>query len=139
MTNITRLRQRRRLHSGHAMSTPPAAPPVFDPGAIEKLRKVAGDEASVFIAEVAQLFLEETQKSLVDLQRAGETGDRNRAARIAHSLKSSAATLGLMRLSAACQELEMDTKGPTAGDDSALIAAVFARFEEVVPFLKGLS
>jgi HPt (histidine-containing phosphotransfer) domain-containing protein len=121
------------------MSIQPAIPPVFDPSAIEKLRKVAGDEASIFIAEVAQLFLEETRKSLAELQRLAETGDRDGAARIAHSLKSSAATLGLMRLSAACQQLETDAKGATTGENSALIAAVLARFEDVVPILKGLS
>lgn len=121
------------------MSIQAAPPPVFDPGAIDKLRKVAGDEASIFIAEVAQLFLEETRKSLAELQRAAEAGDRDRAARIAHSLKSSAATLGLMRLSAACEELELESKGATPGENSALVAAVLARFEDVVPILKGLS
>jgi HPt (histidine-containing phosphotransfer) domain-containing protein len=121
------------------MSIQAAIPPLFDPGAIEQLRKVAGDEASIFIAEVAQLFLQETRKSLVELQRAAAAGDRDGAARIAHSLKSSAATLGLMRLSEACQQLETDAKGATSSDDSALVAAVFARFEETVPILRGLS
>lgn len=121
------------------MPTETPAPPVFDPGAIEKLRRISGDEASIFIAEVAQLFLEETRKSLVELQRAAEAGDRDRAAQIAHSLKSSAATLGLMRLAAACHDLEIDTRVVTSSNDVALVATVFARFEDAVPILKGLA
>lgn len=121
------------------MPTETPVPPVFDPSAIEKLRKISGDEASIFIAEVAQLFLEETRKALVELRRAAESGDRNHAARIAHSLKSSAATLGLMRLAAACQDLEIDTRVVTSNDDIALVSTVFARFEDVVPILKGLA
>lgn len=121
------------------MPTETQVPPVFDPSAIEKLRRISGDEASIFIAEVAQLFLEETRKSLVELQRAAEAGDRDRAARIAHSLKSSAATLGLMRLSAACGELEAGAGAAASSEDTSLVAAVLARFDDVVPILKGLS
>lgn len=121
------------------MSIQASAAPVFDPGAIEKLRKVGGDEASIFIAEVAQLFLEETRKSLAELQRAADEGQRERAARIAHSLKSSAATLGLMRLSAACESLETTAKA--AGDAASTAAAagvVRDEFEHTVPILRSL-
>lgn len=122
------------------MPKPVAKVPLFDPSAIEKLRRVAGDQGSSFVKEMAQLFLEETQKSLAELRRGSESGDWKQVTRLAHSLKSSAATFGLMRLSAACQELEMDTKGATSSDDTAgLVAAVFARFDDVIPTLKELS
>ena len=121
------------------MSTQANTPPVFDPSAIEKLRKVGGDEASIFIAEVAQLFLEETRKSLVELQGAAERGDRERAARIGHSLKSSAATLGLMRFSAACENLETTARGEGANDSTAEAAgAVRDEFEHTTPILRNL-
>ncbi|MEO8361577.1 MAG: hypothetical protein ABI672_16200, partial [Vicinamibacteria bacterium] len=47
---------------------------VFDPDAIEKLRLVAGDQDPGFVAEMANLFAEETAKSVNDLQ-AGSARD----------------------------------------------------------------
>ena len=41
--------------------------PVFDATAIENLRKVAGDDEKDFILEMAQLFLDESAKSLAEL------------------------------------------------------------------------
>lgn len=114
--------------------------PRFDPAAIERLRQVGGDQGASFVAEMAQLFLEETTKSLVDLEGARERGEWSQVARIAHSLKSSAATLGLMRLSGVCQALEADSKaGASTPQTVPLIEAVRAEFEQARPTLLGLS
>ena len=60
-------------------------------------------------------------------------------ARVSHSLKSSAATLGLMRLAAACRALEMEIRNTTGSEETpTLTAAVFDRFEESVPILRRL-
>lgn len=122
------------------MPRPEPEPPLFDEGAIEKLRKVAGDQGATFVTEMAQLFLHETRKSLTELRKGCDAGDWKQVTRLAHSLKSSAATLGMMRLAAACKALEMDTKGATSSDETvALVAAVFTQFEQAVPILEGLS
>ena len=108
--------------------------------AIEKLRSVAGDQGGAFVAEIAQLFLDEATKSVDDLQVCRDQGNWKQVTRIAHSLKSSSATLGLMRLSAACKALELDTKG---GDSSprtgALTADLLEEFEQARPTLKSLT
>jgi len=122
------------------MTSPTAETPLFDPAAIEKLRAVAGDQGAGFVAEMAQLFLDEATKSLDELKRDCERSDWKHVTRIAHSLKSSSATLGLMRLSAACKALELDTKnGVSSPQTAALSAAVFKEFEEAKPTLLGLS
>jgi len=122
------------------MSDKSAETPLFDPLAIEKLRAVAGDQGAGFVAEMAQLFLDEATKSLDDLKRECDQGDWKRVTRIAHSLKSSSATLGLMRLSAGCKALELDTKDATSSPQTAsLAAAVFEEFEQAKPTLKSLS
>jgi HPt (histidine-containing phosphotransfer) domain-containing protein len=114
--------------------------PLFDPVAIERLRAVAGDQGAGFVAEMAQLFLDETTKSLDDLKQDSERGDWKHVTQIAHSLKSSSATLGLMRLSAACKALELDTKGGASSPrTTTLSAAVLKEFEEAKPTLLGLS
>ena len=122
------------------MTSSSAETPFFDPAAIEKLRAVAGDQGAGFVAEMAQLFLDEATKSLDELKRDCERNDWKHVTRIAHSLKSSSATLGLMRMSAACKALELDTKdGEPSPQATALSAAVFEEFEEAKPTLLRLS
>ena len=58
------------------------------------------------LVRVAAVFKKEAGKQLESLQRAWATGDIETAARAAHTLKSSSATLGAMRLSAHCHSLE---------------------------------
>ena len=114
--------------------------PHFDPVAIAKLLNVAGDQGAAFIVEMAQLFLDESRKLLADLARARDEGDWKIVSRTAHSLKSSAATLGLLRLSSACAALEVDSKaGAPQGRTEALRATVFSEFEAGLLLLKGLS
>lgn len=117
-----------------------AAIPLFDPVAIEKLRAVAGDQGTTFVAEMAQLFLQESANALEDLKRNRDQGEWKQVTRIAHSLKSSSATLGLMRLSAACRSLELDTKsGASSPETPRLVAALLDEFDRATPTLKGLS
>jgi HPt (histidine-containing phosphotransfer) domain-containing protein len=112
---------------------------IFDPTAIEKIRAVAGDQGSTFVAEMAQLFLDEATKAIEDLRHASERSDWKAVARVSHSLKSSAATLGLMRLADACKALELDTKSATASPDTpGLVAGVLDRFESASPILRTL-
>ena len=114
--------------------------PLFDPAAIEKLRAVAGDQGDAFVKEMAQLFLEETAKSLAELTKARDQGEWRLVSRTAHSLKSSAATLGFLRLSGACKALELDTKAEAETPRSrALVDSVLEQFELSKPTLKTLS
>jgi len=92
------------------------------------------------VVEMAQLFLDEAAKSLDDLKRNRDLGDWRQVSRIAHSLKSSSATLGLMRLSAACKALELDTKGGLSTPQTRTLATILLdEFEKARPTLKGLS
>ncbi len=122
------------------MPLPAAETPLFDPIAMDKLRKVAGDQGSTFVADMAQLFLDETTRVLAELQAGRERQDWKTVSRLAHSVKSSAATLGLMRLSAACQALELDTRNATSGPETEnRVAVVMEEFKQATPILKRLS
>ena len=139
MTKITRISER-AAYTASRMRSPDHSLPFFDPAAIDRLRKVAGDQGSGFVAEMAQLFLEETTRCLDLLRVGGDRGDWTTVSRIAHSLKSSSATLGLMRVSRACMALELDTKSAASGPETeSLVADVFAEFEQAAPILKSLS
>ncbi len=131
----------RRPRYTPALPMPPASPetPHFDPVAIEKLRAVAGEEAPNFVAEMAQLFLDETRDALARLKSASALGDWKQVHRIVHSLKSSAATLGLMKLSESSRALELDTKlSASSPQTMALVAAVLDDFEQARPALHRL-
>lgn len=122
------------------MTNESAETPHFDPVAIDKLRAVAGDQGESFVKEMAQLFLDETTKSLAELGKASDQGEWKLVTRAAHSLKSSAATLGLLKLSSACKALELDTKGASASPRTGeLVKAVLDEFEAAKPTLKSLS
>ncbi len=122
------------------MPLPIAEPPLFDPIPVEKLRKIAGDIDPGFVVEMAQLFLAETEKSLVEIKAAADRTDARALSRLAHSLKSSAATLGLMKLSQACRSLELDTKDGEVGSGTlALVTTVRAHFEETIPVLRQMA
>jgi len=122
------------------MSQPDPETPLFDESAIERLRKVAGDQGATFVTEMAQLFLHESGKSVEEIRKGCDTADWKQVTRLAHSLKSSAATLGLMRLSAACKALEMHTRGPVHTAGTPVLAKVlFDEFDQAVPILEDLS
>jgi len=122
------------------MSKPDAENPLFDESAIERLRKVAGDQGATFVTEMAQLFLHESRRSVAEIRKGCEAGDWKQVTRLAHSLKSSAATLGLMRLSAACKALEADTKGSVhTAATPALAKVLFDEFDLAVPIPEQLS
>ena len=122
------------------MPAPDDETPLFDPTAIDKLRKVAGDQGQTFVVEMAQLFIDETTKSLSEIRAGCERGDWKVVTRHAHSLKSSAATMGLMRLSSASRALEFQAKSAVRTTETdGLVAAVLSDFEQAIPILKGLS
>ena len=73
MTNITRISQG-EAYTAPLMTGPTDEAPLFDPVAIETLRKVAGDQASSFVAEIALLFFDETTKALLDLRSGCDHG-----------------------------------------------------------------
>ena len=78
---------------------------VFDPAALAALSvQHSGGEA--IVAQVVELFLVEGRRQIDTLREAWRRRDLDTAARAAHTLKASAATLGAMRLSARCNNIE---------------------------------
>lgn len=119
---------------------PAAEIPLFDSAAIDQLRAVAGDEDGTFVAEMAQLFLEETAKTLAELREACDQKDWKRVSRLSHGMKSAGATFGLMRFTNACQVLELDTQGLASGPETAgRVASVVEQFERALPVVRKLT
>lgn len=80
-------------------------PPVLDLEAFRHLRDIGGD-ASVLEQRILRVFVERTPAQLDGLEEALAQGDTPSIARIAHTLKSTAGSLGGLRMQAACATLE---------------------------------
>jgi HPt (histidine-containing phosphotransfer) domain-containing protein len=91
--------------------------PVFDPTVIADLRAATGDDDE-FIADLIGSYLAEGRENVDALAAAASEGDLAVFARAAHTLKSTSATVGAMRLSELCRGLE---EAARAGRDVDLV------------------
>ena len=79
--------------------------PVLDEAVLDELRVSTGDDQA-FMRELVETYVEEGQASLTGLLAAAGARDAAAIVRPAHTLKSTSASLGAMRLSAICRSIE---------------------------------
>lgn len=84
---------------------PPGAP-VLDPVPVQRLAETLGEQGPALVAELLGVFAEDAPTQLAGLRRALDCADVDAARRAAHSLKSTAAMLGAVRLAAAARAVE---------------------------------
>jgi len=99
----------------HRLVAEPASPPdaplaanagpaaVFDASIYDGLKEALGAEDAML---VLRTFLDDAGQRLAAVHEAASQGDNETIAREAHALKSSAATLGFMRLAQLARQLE---------------------------------
>ncbi|HAX90320.1 MAG TPA: hypothetical protein DCY91_29810, partial [Cyanobacteria bacterium UBA11370] len=90
--------------SQHQSRTPNSRKSILDPIALQQLREMVGQE-EIFV-KVVNSYLEEAPKLLQAIAKGITQGPIADLQLAAHSLKSTSATLGAIRLSEFCQELE---------------------------------
>ncbi|MDP9486934.1 MAG: response regulator, partial [Actinomycetota bacterium] len=86
-----------------AGAPPDDATEPLDPGVIEGLRELGGDE---LFGELAGLFLEDAPPRLEALREAIGSGDASSVGQAAHALKGSSGNMGATRMASICAELE---------------------------------
>ena len=85
-------------------------PDVLDQAVVTELRdSVGGDDG--FVRELVSAYLAESPAHLDAIATAAAQGDAAAAIRPAHTLKSSSAAIGAMRLAAVSQQLELAARG----------------------------
>jgi HPt (histidine-containing phosphotransfer) domain-containing protein len=84
--------------------------PVLDPGVIATLKELGGAEEPGLFVELVDMFLEDAQQHLRNLETALATGDVRLLERTAHTLKSSSANVGAARFSRLCLDIEQRTR-----------------------------
>ena len=101
---------------------PEADGPILDEAVLTELTETTGGDIA-FVRELIETFLADTPAQLEAMTAAVEADDADALVRPSHTLKSSSATVGAMRLSSVARELEM------AGRTGSLEPAVSGRLE----------
>ena len=79
---------------------------VLDMHVVQALRELGGDDDPGLFDEVVELFLTDTKNNVAKLVAAFESRDAHALQRVAHTMKSSSAHVGAVRLSKLCFEIE---------------------------------
>ncbi|MEK6985065.1 MAG: Hpt domain-containing protein [Candidatus Thermoplasmatota archaeon] len=94
---------------------------LLDPTPLANLLADIGGDRATLAAILAQ-FLEEAPANLATLRQSSAAGEAAEARRAAHSLKSTAAQMGAMRLSELCRDIEHAAAAGTLPTPQALDA-----------------
>jgi HPt (histidine-containing phosphotransfer) domain-containing protein len=105
--------------------------PVLDPAVLDELRdSVGGDEE--FIADLVATYVNEGSGHLSEMQAAAAARDAAAIVRPAHTLKSSSAALGAMRLSQIARDIEFAGREGDASGLTERVAAASSAWEETM-------
>ncbi len=114
-------------------STDPFEPALlsFDDSVLEQFRMLAGETGEALVRELIDLFLKETPDLIAGMQQSLTNHDVESWTRATHSLKSSSAQLGALKLSALCKESETIGREGHATNLTEKLAHIEAEFEQV--------
>ena len=106
----------------------------LDPTAVEALLDLAGGDLD-FVDEIADTYLADAPTQIDAIAAAASAGDPAALVAPAHTLKSSSASVGAVRLSELARELETAARSGAVIDASAWADAIRAEFERVAAAL----
>lgn len=114
----------------------PSVPPL-DPNAIETLRALnPGDDS--FFRDLVQIYLDDSPKRILEIERSLAQGDARRLTLAAHSLKGSSANFGADQLRALSERLEELGRQGSLSDVPAHLPALKDEFARVKAALEAL-
>lgn len=118
-----------------AAAAPGAWEQVLDHACIERLRELDPGGKGGLVARVLNTYKQSLAKMLDQLAAAREGADLSRVRHVAHTLKSSSASVGALQLSALCADVESNVRDGPAPD---LDAQLDALAQEAVRVLAAL-
>jgi HPt (histidine-containing phosphotransfer) domain-containing protein len=98
-----------------ASAARPSIDDLLDGPSLDRLRALDPSGASGLVQRVLGTFVASLDKLLAQLQAARAAGDASAARHVAHTLKSSSASVGALVLAAQCAELEPLLRDADAG------------------------
>jgi len=106
----------------------------IDSRLVSDLMDIMGAE----FAELVRVYLEDTPKALSQLERAAQTNDVESLIAPSHSLKSTSANLGALRLSDMAKRLEHGARMGELGEPALLVAQIYNEYQRAAQQLKQL-
>jgi HPt (histidine-containing phosphotransfer) domain-containing protein len=121
----------------------PASPPaatsaaaVLDAQALARLQELDPGGQAGLVVRVLTTYTRSLQRLLEQLRQAREAGDLQGQRHVAHTLKSSSASVGALKLSALCADIEARLRdGATDGIEGA-VDALAAEGERLLAVLR---
>ena len=114
---------------------------VLAESSIQELLSLGGDGASELVAELVDLYLEDSRQRLAEARSAFESGEVETVFRTAHALKSSSANMGAREFSRICANVEaLEQAGDQALEASHMdqMTALYAEVERALEDLRTL-
>jgi HPt (histidine-containing phosphotransfer) domain-containing protein len=104
---------------------------VLDPVVVETLRQLTTPGEPDVLAQVLDLFLQETPKRIERVQSAWRSGNTDEVHRTAHSLKGSTGNIGARAMFAVCRDLDERVRAGELSSVPALIESLVAEYQRV--------
>lgn len=89
---------------------------VLDAGALTRLRELDPSGRGRVVERVLLAFEGSARRLSAELEAAAASGDRTAVGHVAHTLKSSSASIGATRVSRLCAEIEAEVRDGAAVD-----------------------
>jgi HPt (histidine-containing phosphotransfer) domain-containing protein len=109
---------------------------VLDAGALERLRELDPSGEGGLVARVLATYAGSLAKLLGQFDAARGQDDREALRHVAHTLKSSSASVGALQLSALCTDIEHSLRDGRTVDLDARLDAMAAEGRRVLAALK---
>ncbi len=110
----------------------------IDMKTLESMRSIGQDGGTDLMARAVHLYLTTSPEQVRELQGAAGRSEAAALNRLAHSLKSSSAMVGALRLSEMCRNLEAQARGDSLASAAERVAEIEAEFARVVRALQAL-
>lgn len=143
LTQVLQRHLSAKITTANATEAQPVAKtrtPVFDPAALNDLPMVADGSNPEFVEQMLRLFVEDTKMTFPTMDQAIQSGDITTFKRQVHTIKSSAAQVGAMVLSAEAQwqEAQIRNGQPAQAGWIERLRQEFERFEQAVAVSRNL-
>jgi hypothetical protein len=111
-----------------------ALPPAIDPESLANLRLIGGG-TNEFIAEIAQMFREDTPPRFAEINQCLARGEAPTIGKLAHGLKGAASNFGSQRFRAVAEELEHLAKAGNLAPAPALLTQLQDEYGRILAAL----
>jgi len=117
--------------------TTPAELSVVDFSVLDSYVDAVGEDASGFLKDLVVTYLENAARLLQSMDDSLAKGDVETFHRTSHTLKSSSASLGAMRLSDLCKRMELASSSGCLDGMAELLSLAHQEYERAKPLLSG--